>query len=48
MQMLQPGFTLIDPEWLRRTLEQRGLQLAHEERRELPAGKAFWMGIFRR
>jgi len=48
MQVLQPGFTLVDPEWLRRTLEQRGLLLAHEERRELPAGKGFWMGVFRR
>jgi len=48
MQTLQPGFALIDPEWLRRTLEQRGLRLAREARRTLPAGKAFWMGIFRR
>jgi hypothetical protein len=48
MQTLQSGFALIDPEWLRRTLEQRGLRLAHEARRTLPAGKAFWMGVFRR
>jgi hypothetical protein len=48
MQTLQPGFALIDPEWLRRTLEQRGLRLAREARRTPPAGKAFWMGIFRR
>ena len=46
MRMLQPGFTLIDPEWLRRTIEQRGLRLAHENRRGLPAGKGFWMGVF--
>lgn len=48
MQTLQPGFALIDPEWLRRTLEQRGFRLAREARRALPAGKAFWMGMFRR
>jgi len=48
MQNLQPGFALIDPEWLGRTLAERGLRLARETRRTLPAGKAFWMGIFRR
>jgi hypothetical protein len=48
MQTLQPGFALIDPEWLRRTLKQRGLTMAHETIRTVPAGKAFWMGVFRR
>jgi hypothetical protein len=48
MRTLQSSFALIDPEWLRRTLEQRGFRLDREARRLLPAGKAFWMGVFRR
>jgi len=48
MQNLRSHFTLIEPAWFRETLESRQFRLAHETRRSLPAGKGFWMGIFRR
>jgi hypothetical protein len=47
MQTLRSDFSLIDPIWLRRTLEQRDFRLTHETQRSLPAGKGFWMGVFR-
>jgi hypothetical protein len=46
MQKLAPHFSLIDPVWLRKTLEERAFRLIYEARRSLPAGKEFWMGIF--
>jgi hypothetical protein len=46
MQKLAPHFSLIDPIWLRKTLEERAFRLIYEARRSLPAGKEFWMGIF--
>jgi SAM-dependent methyltransferase len=46
MQKLAPHFSLIDPMWLRKTLEERAFRLVCEARRSLPAGKEFWMGIF--
>jgi hypothetical protein len=48
MQILTAGFTMIDPTSLRATIEARGFHIVHESRRALPAGKAFWMGIFAR
>ena len=48
MQTLKSGFALVDPEWLRQMLARHDLLLTHETRRSLPAGKSFWMGVFRR
>lgn len=48
LQSLKPHFSLIDPQWLQRTLEERNFHLQEQTRCSLPAGKAFWMGIFRR
>jgi len=48
IQGLGAGFSLIDPALLRQNLQQRGFRLIHESRRALPAGKAFWMGVFGR
>ena len=47
IQSLKPHFSLIDPARFRETLEDRGFRLAYQTRCPLPAGKAFWMGIFR-
>jgi hypothetical protein len=46
MQTLSAGFSMIDPSSLRATIEARGFRLLSESRRALPAGKAFWMGLF--
>lgn len=46
IQKLRNHFTLIDPAKFREALESRGLRLAQETTSPLPAGKAFWMGIF--
>ena len=46
LQKLASHFSLIDPAVLRASLEERSFLLIHETRRELPASKAFWMGIF--
>jgi hypothetical protein len=46
MQILSAGFATIDPASLRATIEARGFHLVRESGRALPAGKAFWMGIF--
>jgi hypothetical protein len=48
MQALSTGFTMIDPASLRTTIEARGFHTVREICRALPAGKAFWMGIFAR
>ncbi len=48
MQTLKSHFSLVEPEWLCQTLAERGFRLTHEVRRTLPAGKGFWMGVFRR
>jgi hypothetical protein len=48
MQTLKSRFALIDPVWLQNALAKHGFRLTHETRRRLPAGKAFWMGIFGR
>jgi hypothetical protein len=48
IQALKSHFSLIDPVCFRASLEERGFRLVHEARRSLPAGKAFWMGVFAR
>jgi len=46
MQALRDSFALIDVSQFRLRLEEEGFHLFHQERRSLPAGKAFWLGIF--
>jgi hypothetical protein len=48
MQNLSADFIMIDPARLRATIEARGFHIVRTSRRALPAGKAFWMGIFGR
>ena len=46
MQTLKQDFTLIDTSEFQRLLWRAGFELAAQERRSLPGGKAFWLGIF--
>lgn len=46
MRSLSSHFSFISPTWLRQTLEGRKFRLAHEARRALSGGRAFWMGVF--
>jgi len=46
MQTLAGHFSLIDREWFGSAMKQSGFSLKQEARRTLPAGKAFWMGVF--
>ena len=46
IQALRDSFALIDVSQFRLRLEEEGFHLFHQERRSLPAGKAFWLGIF--
>src|SRR5262249_34521585 len=48
IQTLAASFSLIDPDWFCSKLAQSGFSLKHQTRRSLPAGKAFWMGVFHR
>ncbi|MGP8246148.1 MAG: class I SAM-dependent methyltransferase [Bryobacteraceae bacterium] len=48
MQKLKCHFTLIDPTWLCDALAEHEFRLTGQARRSLPAGKGFWMGVFRR
>jgi Methyltransferase domain len=48
MQALRDSFALIDVSEFCRELEGKGFRLFHQEQRSLPAGKAFWHGIFGR
>lgn len=48
MQRLKQDFALIDPVELQRLLGRKGFELVEHEQRSLPAGKAFWLGIFAR
>jgi hypothetical protein len=48
IQQLKSHFSLIDSTWLRQTLAAEQLNLTHESHRTLPAGKSFWLGVFRR
>lgn len=46
MQRLKQSSVLIDVGHFQGLLEHKGLGLVQEERRSLPAGKAFWFGVF--
>jgi hypothetical protein len=46
MQALRHCFVLIDVSQFCRRLEEKGFRLVQQEQRSLPAGKAFWLGIF--
>jgi hypothetical protein len=48
IQRLRSNFVYVEPGELRRALQERGLLLERESRRDLPEGKAFWAGIFTR
>jgi hypothetical protein len=48
LQALKPHFQLVCPDWLTGELDARGFFRERESRTPLPAGKAFWHGIFRR
>ena len=48
MQRLRSNFVFVEPGELRAALEERGLLLDRESRRDLPEGKAFRTGIFAR
>ncbi len=48
VQKLGEHFRLVEPAELRARIEPRGFKLQHEDRRALPDGKGFWLGIFRR
>jgi hypothetical protein len=41
-------FVLIEPDWMVLELEKRGFRKIYQQKRFLPAGKAFWMGVFAR
>lgn len=48
IQNLKSHFSFVDPTLFRETLVGHSFRLMHETRRSLPAGKAFWMGMFMR
>ena len=48
MQNLKDHFVLIDPASFSAAVERNGFSLLLEKQHPLPAGKALWMGIFRR
>jgi len=48
IQILSEHFNLVDRADLMAILRSHGLVLLHELHRDLPAGKAFWLGIFQR
>lgn len=47
MLALSTQFQLVDPPSLQQSLESLGFTLQHHTRRDLPNGKAFWLGIFK-
>jgi threonine dehydrogenase-like Zn-dependent dehydrogenase len=46
MQTLKQDFALIDVSAFQRLLDRKGFQLVEQEDRQLPAGKALWLGVF--
>jgi SAM-dependent methyltransferase len=48
IETLCAGFIMIDPATLRGMIETRGYRIVRERHRALPAGKAFWTGLFAR
>lgn len=48
MQALAKDFAFVDPVELQDAMRMAGFELVEAEGRQLPAGKAFWLGIFAR
>ncbi len=48
IERLKPGFRLIEAHELRGQLDRRRFHLERQLRRPVPAGKALWLGLFRR
>jgi len=48
MRSLESHFSFVDRDWLGDALAARTFRLNDERFRALPAGKAFWMGVFQR
>lgn len=48
IQSLKSLFSFVDVNLFRETIQSRGFRLARETMRTLPAGKAFWWGVFER
>jgi hypothetical protein len=48
VQNLKSRFSLINPQWLQKAIEQRKFRLDEQVQYLLPAGKRLWMGIFGR
>jgi predicted TPR repeat methyltransferase len=46
MLSLAAQFKLVDQTKLQQALDRMNFRLRHQTRRDLPAGKAFWLGIF--
>ncbi len=48
MQTLRSGFTLLDIQEFKQQMRLNGFLSVHSHNQNLPAGKAFWLGIFKR
>jgi SAM-dependent methyltransferase len=48
VQAARDAFSLVDPDWMKETLRERGFELLHETRREVPGGKAMLLLLFAR
>ena len=48
MRSLGAHFRLVDQSKLHEGVESNGFTFVHQTRRELPSGKAFWLGIYRK
>ena len=48
LQSVKQQFALIDIAGFRLEMTSRGFQMIDEDKRPLPAGKAFWLGLFAR
>jgi SAM-dependent methyltransferase len=48
VQAARESFALVDVEWMIDTLKGRGFGLVHTDQREVPGGKAMWLGVFAR
>ena len=46
IEKLHAHLSMVSPKWVCESLAGRGFRLVQETTRELPAGKAFWAGIF--
>lgn len=48
IQRLRDHFRMIEPEWFQNAMQEHGFRQRREARIPLPAGKAFWLGVFER